>query len=119
MTVTHADPTCIFCRIAAGELPSEIVHQDDEFLAIRDIAPKADTHVLVLPRAHHAHLDAWLADAARAEPTARMLAFVRDTAAALDVAGRYRLITNVGADAGQEVPHLHWHVLAGSRLPGF
>ncbi|MCW2923553.1 MAG: hypothetical protein JWM98_957 [Thermoleophilia bacterium] len=107
---------CVFCRIASEELPSEVVRADDEFLAFRDVQPRAATHVLVLPRAHHADLDAWTASGGSSD---RMLTFVRDVAADLDVAGRYRLVTNVGEDAGQVVPHLHWHVMAGARLPGF
>ena len=110
------DDSCVFCRIVAGELPSDVVASDDEFLAFRDVQPRASTHVLVVPREHHVDLDAWVAAGGSGD---RMLAFVRDAAAELDVSGRYRLITNVGEDAGQVVGHLHWHVLAGSRLPGF
>ncbi len=108
--------SCVFCRIVSGELPSEVVAEDEEFLAFRDVQPRAATHVLVVPRTHHVDLDAWVAGGGSGD---RMLAFVRDVAAELDVSGRYRLITNVGADAGQVVDHLHWHVLAGPRLPGF
>ena len=107
---------CVFCRIASGELPSDVVRSDDEFLAFRDVQPRAKTHVLVMPREHHQDLDAWLAAGGSSD---RMLAFVAAVAADLDVSGRYRLITNVGESAGQVVPHLHWHVLAGTKLPGF
>jgi histidine triad (HIT) family protein len=107
---------CVFCRVASGELPSEVVRSDDEFLAFRDVQPRAATHVLVVPRAHHGDLDAWITAGGSSD---RMLAFVRDVAADLEVSGRYRLITNVGEGAGQVVPHLHWHVVAGKRLPGF
>lgn len=110
------DEQCVFCRIASGELPSDVVHADDRFLAFRDVQPRAATHVLVVPRAHHEHLDAWLAAGGSSD---RMLRFVHDTAAAAGVSGRYRLITNVGEGAGQVVPHLHWHVVAGRKLPGF
>lgn len=108
--------TCVFCQIAREELPSEVVASDDEFLAFRDIQPRAATHVLVVPRAHHDHLDDWIAGGGSSD---RMLAFVRGVARDLGVDGKYRLITNVGEDAGQVVPHLHWHVLSGPRLPGF
>jgi histidine triad (HIT) family protein len=110
------DTDCIFCKIIAGEIPSQQVAADDGFVAFRDIAPKAEEHVLVVPRAHHPDLDAWLAAGADSDA---MLAFVGRTARELGVDGRYRLIANVGADAGQEVFHLHWHILAGGRLPGF
>ena len=107
---------CVFCRIVSGELPSDVVASDAEFVAFRDVQPRAATHVLVVPRSHHPHLDEWIAAGGSSD---RMLAFVRDTARELDVAGRYRLVTNVGEGAGQVVDHLHWHVLAGPRLPGF
>jgi histidine triad (HIT) family protein len=107
---------CVFCKVAAGELPADVIASDDEFVAFHDVQPRAQTHVLVVPRAHHADLDAWLAADGSSD---RMLAFVTRIAAQLEVSGRYRLITNVGEDAGQTVPHLHWHILAGPRLPGF
>lgn len=109
---------CVFCTIIAGGLPATIVCEDEDFLAFRDIAPKAETHLLVVPRAHHADLDAWVAGT-EAGASDRMLAFVVRAAEAAGVTGRYRVIANVGAGAGQEVFHLHWHVMAGSDLPGF
>ncbi|MCW2961928.1 MAG: nickel transporter [Thermoleophilia bacterium] len=108
--------SCIFCQIAAEQLPAEIVRIDDEFVAFRDVSPRAKTHVLVIPRSHVEHLDDFLADGGSSD---RMLAFVRATAAEVGVEGQYRLVTNVGEAAGQVVPHLHWHILAGQRLPGF
>lgn len=107
---------CVFCRIVSGELASDVVAQDDEFLAFRDVQPRAATHVLVVPRAHVVDLDAWIDGGGSSD---RMLAFVRDVASELDVSGRYRLVTNVGEAAGQVVAHLHWHVMAGPRIPGF
>jgi len=101
---------CVFCNIAQGFAPAEIRHQDDEFLAFDDLFPKAPTHLLVVPRAHHANLDAWV-DAGGSSD--RMLAFVVEAARAVGVDGRYRLVTNVGRDAGQIIYHVHWHVLAG------
>lgn len=103
---------CVFCNIVKGFAPATIVHADDEFVAFEDLFPKAATHVLVVPRAHHTDLDAWVAEAP-AGASDRMLAFVGEVARRLDVAGRYRLITNVGADAGQIIFHQHWHILAG------
>ncbi len=107
---------CVFCQIATEQLPSEVVASDAEFLAFRDVQPRAATHVLVVPRAHHDHLDSWIESGGSSD---RMLAFVRGVASELGVAGRYRLVTNVGEGAGQVVDHLHWHVLSGPRLPGF
>lgn len=111
-----SDQGCVFCRIASGELPAEVLRQDEEFLAFCDVQPRAETHVLVIPLAHHDDLDAWVAGGGSSD---RMLQFVRSLADQLHIAGRYRLVTNVGSDAGQVVPHLHWHMMAGPRLPGF
>ena len=107
---------CIFCQVAAGAVPADVIASDDEFVAFHDVQPRAQVHALIVPRAHHVDLDAWL-DANGSSD--RMMAFVTRVAAQLDVAGRYRLITNVGEGAGQTVRHLHWHILAGPRLPGF
>lgn len=107
---------CVFCQIATEQLTSDVVARDEEFIAFRDVQPRADTHVLVVPRTHHDDLDAWV-DAGGSSD--RMLAFVRGVAGELDIAGRYRLVTNVGEGAGQVVNHLHWHVMSGPRLPGF
>lgn len=101
---------CVFCNIVRGYAPAQVRCEDDEFIAFDDLFPKAATHVLVTPREHHADLDAWV-DAGGSSD--RMLAFVERTARECGVDGRYRLITNVGPDAGQIIFHLHWHVLAG------
>jgi histidine triad (HIT) family protein len=104
---------CLFCTLARD---GEHVHAADGFVAIRDIAPKAPTHLLVLPVRH---VDTFReVDAFPDEEAARMLRFVAETA---ELAGLedYRLIVNVGPTAGQTVFHLHWHVLGGSTLPGF
>lgn len=107
---------CLFCRIARGELPTTVVHESEAYLAFDDLEPVAEHHVLVIPRAHHENFDAFVAAGADA---AGMLEFVSETAAKRGVAGRYRLITNVGREGGQGVFHLHWHILAGGALPGF
>ena len=108
---------CIFCRIAAGEVPAEVVAQDDDFVAFRDVRPLAPVHLLVIPREHVASLDE--AEALDADASARALAFIAATARSAGVAETgYRVITNTGPDAGQEVMHLHWHVIGGARLGG-
>ena len=92
------------------------MHVADGFVAVRDLAPKADTHLLVLPARH---VDTFRDVAAFPdEEAARMLRFVADTAvtAGLD---DYKVLVNVGAGGGQTVFHLHWHVLGGGSLPGF
>ena len=106
---------CIFCRIAAGEAKAEVVAEDDEFLAFRDSRPKAPVHLLAVPRRHVASL----AEVEELEPDAagRMLHFVAQAARAAGVEDSgYRVISNSGADAGQEVAHLHWHIIGGRRL---
>jgi len=103
---------CVFCNIVNGYASANIVLENDEFVAFEDLFPKAATHVLVVPRAHHADLDASVAESPQGTGD-RMLAFVGEVARTLGVAGRYRLITNVGADAGQIIFHQHWHLLAG------
>jgi histidine triad (HIT) family protein len=101
---------CVFCNIAKGFAPADIRLEDDEFVAFVDLFPKADTHLLVIPREHHENLDEWVDGGGSSD---RMLAFVSRLAREQGVAGNYRLITNVGRDAGQLIFHVHWHVLSG------
>ena len=101
---------CTFCRIVEGNLPSTVVHRTDGFLAIEDIAPKADVHLLVLPERHIA--DFREIDAFDADESKRMLGFIADTARAAGLE-EYRVLNFCGPGAGQTVFHLHWHVLGG------
>lgn len=103
--------SCIFCRIAAGEIPSQKVLENEHVVAIRDRAPQAPVHVLVLPKKHMASL-AELDDPAVA---AALLRGVRDVAAKEGLKD-FRTIANTGAGAGQTVFHLHMHVLGGREL---
>ena len=106
------DPECIFCKIVAGEIPSTTVAEDDAVLAIRDIAPRAPTHVLLLPREHipsAADLD--VGDAAL---LGRLFAMSAEIARTEGIAeGGYRVVTNVGTWGGQSVDHLHFHLMGG------
>lgn len=106
---------CLFCKIAAGEIPAETVLETETVLAFRDISPRASVHVLVIPRAHHETLaELGASDAALA---GQLLVAAGEVAAAEGVADSgYRLVSNVGPDSGQEVPHVHLHVLGGQRL---
>ena len=106
---------CLFCAIAAGDIPADLVHSDDEIVAFRDITPQAPVHVLVIPRAHHANAAALAAaDAALA---GRLLEVAGDIAAREGIADTgYRLVTNTGEGAGQSVHHVHIHVLGGRDL---
>lgn len=106
---------CLFCAIAVGEIPADVVHTDDEIVAFRDITPQAPVHVLVIPRAHHDNAAA-LADA-DAGLAGRLLAVAGRIAAQEGIADTgYRLVTNTGEGAGQSVPHVHVHVLGGRDL---
>lgn len=104
---------CIFCRIAAGELPARVVAEDDEVIAIEDVAPQAPVHVLVLPRRHVVDIRGVGDDGL----LPRLVAIANRVAAEKGVGdGGYRLVVNVGADGGQTVPHLHMHVLGGRPM---
>jgi histidine triad (HIT) family protein len=104
---------CLFCRIAAGEIPARIVHQDAEVVAFHDISPQAPTHVLVIPRRHVASL----AETGGGDQAllGRMLGVAADIARAEGLAS-WRLVTNCGSEAGQSVFHLHLHLLGGRRF---
>ena len=103
---------CLFCRVAAGEIPANIVYSDAAALAFRDINPQAPTHILVIPRAHLASLnDAEGHDLGLLLQAAARVA--RQEGLAED---GYRVVINTGADAGQTVFHLHLHLLGGRPL---
>ncbi len=103
---------CLFCRIAAGEVPATIVHEDDVIVAIRDIAPRAPTHILLMPRAHIASaLELTEADG---PVLGRLFAVAAALARSEGIAEKgYRLVSNVGRSAGQSVDHLHVHLMGG------
>jgi diadenosine tetraphosphate (Ap4A) HIT family hydrolase len=103
---------CLFCRIVAGEIPSTPVHDDDLIVAIRDIAPRAPTHILLMPKRHIASaLELTEADA---PVVGRIFAVAADLARSEGIAeGGYRLVSNVGAWGGQSVDHLHVHLMGG------
>jgi histidine triad (HIT) family protein len=109
-------PDCIFCRIAAGEIPAQVVRRTTDALAFRDVNPQAPTHVLVVPVAHYgAARDAVGADGERA--LGRLLALATEIATELGLdEGGYRIVTNTGRDGGQSVDHLHLHLLGGRAL---
>jgi len=109
------DNDCLFCRIAAGEIPAGVVHETDTTLAFRDIDPKAPVHVLVIPKEHHRDVVAL----AQADPelAADVLAAAAAVAEAEGLLGDgFRLLFNNGGYAGQEVFHVHAHVLGGKPL---
>ncbi|MFC7329627.1 histidine triad nucleotide-binding protein [Marinactinospora rubrisoli] len=109
------EPDCLFCKIAAGEVPAEIVREGERTVAFRDINPQAPTHVLIIPRDHFP--DAATAGRARQGLLDEIAAEAEEIARADGVAGNgYRLVFNTGTGAGQTVFHLHGHLLAGRGL---
>jgi len=105
---------CLFCKIIAGDIPSQKVYEDDEVYAFHDISPKAATHVLVIPKHHVATLD----DVSTAQEIGALMMKVRFIANdILHLDSGYRLITNVREGGGQVVFHLHVHILGGESLP--
>jgi histidine triad (HIT) family protein len=104
-------PDCIFCKIHRGELPASVVNRGDRLLAIEDINPKADVHLLVIPERH---IDTFRdVGELSAEEAKRMLDFVAETAKGAGLE-EYRLMIFSGPGAGQTVFHLHWHILGGT-----
>lgn len=106
---------CIFCKIIAGEIPSNKVYEDDTMLAFRDINPMAPCHVLVIPKAHIASLDE--VNETNSKIIAEIFTKIPAIAKAAGVTNGYRLISNCGDDACQSVKHLHFHILGGKKLP--
>jgi histidine triad (HIT) family protein len=104
---------CLFCGVVGGAVPADVVVEGDRVLAFRDIDPQAPTHVLVIPREHHADVAALAA--ADAEALAEMVTVGAQVAAA-ETDGQFRLVFNTGQSAGQSVFHVHGHVLAGRSL---
>ena len=106
---------CLFCRIVRKEIPATIVHEDEQVLAFRDIAPQAPTHILLVPKAHCRGLDGLTPEALAAVP--RLLEVAGQLAQQEGIAaGGYRLLANCGEHAGQTVLHLHFHLLGGRPL---
>ncbi len=103
---------CIFCKIVDGEIPSNKVLENENFLAFHDINPAAPIHILVIPKRH---IDSF--QETDSQTMAEVTPFIQEVCKkiGLDKTG-YRLITNVGKDGGQEVKHLHFHILGGGKL---
>jgi len=113
----HVSSDCLFCRIVAGELPSDQVHSEPGIIAFKDIHPVAETHILVVPEKHIEDLRQLQEE--DAELWLRLAQVANEVAADLGHEQGYRFYVSVGPEGGQTVPHLHIHVLAGSmrRLP--
>ncbi len=103
---------CLFCKLVNGEIPSNKVLEDDHFIAFHDINPIAPIHLLIIPKVHVEKFQD-----VQPEMMAQMTSFIQDVAEKMELdRSGYRLVTNNGSDGGQEVPHLHFHLLGGTRL---
>ena len=107
-------PGCLFCKIVAKELDSTVVHETDNVLAFQDINPAAPTHVLVIPKRQVESAQAL--EPGDGDLLAELFQVVGRVASDAEVADGYRLVTNIGGEAGQTVPHLHFHVIGGRQL---
>ena len=105
---------CIFCKIAAGEIPSTKVYEDELVLAFRDIAPQAPTHILVIPKTHIPSVAAITGE--NSALVAHIFEVIARVAESEGLANGYRVVSNCGPDAGQTVHHLHFHILGGREL---
>lgn len=113
MSAPAQDPSCLFCRIARGEIPARKVYEDEEILAFHDINPAAPVHFLMIPKQHaESLLSTHAADVAL---LGRMLVLAPQLAREQGCTNGFRLVINNGPDGGQEVNHLHMHVLGGPR----
>lgn len=105
--------SCIFCKIIKKELPSNIIFENEDFIAFNDISPKANTHILLVPKRHIASIIEL--PESDAEMMGKMIITAKKIATNAGLSS-YRLVFNSGPDAGQEVPHLHLHLLGGNEL---
>ena len=105
---------CLFCKIVKGDIPSTKVYEDDLVLAFRDIAPQAPTHILVIPKAHIGSVAEITKD--NSDVVAHIFTVIPQIAEKEGLTGGYRVVSNCGADAGQTVHHLHFHILGGKQL---
>ena len=105
---------CLFCKIAAREVDAKIVHESDNVVAFRDVNPQAPTHILLIPKDHIESVAA--IGSSQAKLLAEIMASATHLAKAEGLEGGWRLVTNVGPDAGQSVQHLHFHLLGGRKF---
>ena len=104
---------CLFCKIAAGEIPAAVVRKNDDFLAFRDINPQAPTHLLAIPVRHVASLN----EVKDEHMLGELMTFARDVAREAGLANKgYRVVVNTNHDGGQTVNHLHLHILGGREM---
>jgi len=107
-----SDPNCLFCKITRKDIPANIVSEDDEFVAFRDINAQAPSHVLVIPKEHIRNIS----EAGDAEQLGKLFQKACQVARSEKLDGGFRVVVNTGDDAGQTVHHLHVHVMGGRRM---
>ena len=105
---------CVFCKITAGEIPSKKVYEDDKILAFHDINPAAPVHIVCITKIHIDSLNE--INQENIGYVAHMLEKIPEIAKSLGIFDGYRVITNIGADGGQSVKHLHFHIIGGRKL---
>jgi len=109
--------SCIFCKIASGEIPSDKVYEDKDILAFRDVNPQAPEHILVIPKKHIVSLNDISDDESDIRLVGRIFLCIKKIATrTLKLENGYRVVLNTGADAGQAVPHIHFHILGKRKL---
>ena len=113
----HHDENCLFCKIIAGKIPSRKVYEDDDIFVFHDVNPWAPVHFLMVPKEHIASLAQ--VDATNADLLGRMMVLAPKLALQEGCKpypeGGFRIVSNTGAEGGQEVHHMHWHVMGGPR----
>lgn len=108
---------CIFCKIVSGDIPADIVFEDEQVVVFKDINPKAEVHWLVIPRIHIESL--FEVNESHSALMAHIMSLLPKLARQTGLEHGFRTILNTGPKGGQEVYHIHFHLLGGSRLPGF
>ena len=101
---------CVFCKIVDGDIPSDTIYEDDQIIAFKDLDPQAPIHFLVIPKKHITSLATL--DESDSDLVAKIMLVIQKLAKENNLEG-YRVVTNIGEDGGQSVPHLHFHVLGG------
>ena len=108
---------CLFCKVVAGEIPGDMVYEDDKVVAFKDINPKSEVHLLVIPREHIASLNELTPE--HDALLAHMMRVIPQLAKSQGLDGGFRTIINTGKGGGQIIFHLHMHLMGGKDLPGF
>ena len=105
---------CLFCKIIAGEIPSNKVYEDDQCFAFRDITPQAPTHILVVPKQHIESVDA--SDSTNSAVVGHIFEVIAKIAKEEGLENGYRVVSNIGEQGQQTVPHLHFHIIGGRDM---